>query len=212
MSLRLILIHFIYRVVFGVGIAALMWVGGHFVFAQTYQWHAMSRFKNDPGSTTGMSDFRLPSRVPLRSLRLRPGLEIPDREPPSDMVLESDENVPEAATGPFRATLPGRLAGAGRTTSFQLGDEKVADDRHRNAFDRQLHSLHVGDTIQLSTPRGSFGYFVTTIEVIDPSEPPISKSPGHSEIRIITTSSSPSAGAMPQQFVVHARPQDELSN
>jgi LPXTG-site transpeptidase (sortase) family protein len=214
MSLRLILIHFIYRVVFGVGIAALMWVGGHFVYAKTYQLYAMPKLKNDPDITTGMSDIQS-SHAPLRSRNLRHGLESPGREVPNmlrEALNEKDENPSGIATGHFDGTLPGRLAGRQRTTPFRNGDGKFADAGHRMAFVRDLQPLRVGDTIQLSTPRGTFGYFVTTIEVIDPSEPRIFEYPDLSELTIVTTPPFPFVGAVPQQFVVRARPQNEVKN
>jgi hypothetical protein len=59
MSLRLILMHVIYRVIFGVGIATLMWVGGQFVYSRTYPLYAASRIKHHPENMTAGSDIRV---------------------------------------------------------------------------------------------------------------------------------------------------------
>ena len=177
MSLRLILIHFIYRIVFGVGIAAIMWVGGQFVYAKAYQRYALSTFKNRPGIQTGTTDIPVSSTFEVQNGILAMGL--PERLP--------------------RATL----------------HESVGrfDDRNEpDPFFRDFQNIEVGDSIQLSTSRGTFRYFVTTIEIIDPSEPRILESPGHSELTIFTSRRIPISGAAPQQFVVHARPLGQLKN
>jgi sortase (surface protein transpeptidase) len=80
------------------------------------------------------------------------------------------------------------------------------------AFSSELQNLHVGDEIQISTPEGIFRYFVTTIEIADPSGSRVRKSPGHPELTIMTTPRFPNVGAVPQQFIVHARPENELEN
>ena len=67
MSFRLILIHFIYRVVFGVGIAALMWVGGNLIYAKTYQFYAKPEFIKHPEAANIVSGMRLLPQTPLRA-------------------------------------------------------------------------------------------------------------------------------------------------
>jgi len=166
MSLRLILIHFIYRIVFGVGIAALVWVGGNLVYAKTYQLYAMSKIKTDPVIPTGISDLQLPTRL---------------------------------QANPRRA-------------SRRISNGVLGNEAHLDAFSSELQNLHVGDEIQISTPEGIFGYSVTTIEIAGPSGSRVRKSPSHSELTIMTTPRFPYVGAVPQQFIVHARPQKELEN
>lgn len=170
MSLRLILIHFIYRFVFGVGIAALMWVGGQFVYARAYlpyQRHATSSSQVSP-QTPFQNGF---------------------------LVTE----------------LPGQF----ETAPLRHSVRKVDDVTEADPFDHfflDFRDLRVGDTIQFSTPEGTFGYFVTTVEMIDPSEPRILESPAHSELTIIASRPFPLAGTAPQQFVVHARPRSRVKN
>ncbi|HET9129626.1 MAG TPA: hypothetical protein VFO86_01695 [Terriglobia bacterium] len=162
MSLRLILIHFIYRFVFGVGIAAIMWVGGQFVFAKAYQHHAVSNVLSPP-------------QTPLQNGRLVTELPRPLKTAPLRSSVENFDGG--TVVGPF------------------------------DHFFHDFRELRVGDTIRFSTPGGTFGYFVTTLEIIDSTERRIQESPGHSELTIIASRPSPFAGAVPQQFVVHARPQ-----
>jgi len=66
MSLRLILMHVLYRVIFGVGIATLMWVGGQFVYSRTYPLYAGTSIPHHPENTTGVSDTEL-SNIQLLS-------------------------------------------------------------------------------------------------------------------------------------------------
>jgi len=168
MSLRLILIHFIYRVVFGVGIAAIMWVGGQLVYSRTYPLYAISKLKNRPDNRTGVSDIQLLSSPP------QPG------------------------------TLP--------AVPLHRSDAAVAIASHRNKFATEIQNLRVGDEIQVLTPEGIFGYFVTTIEIVDPSESQGPEAPGHSQLTISTTYSSPLGSTAQQRFIVRARPQREMKN
>ena len=170
MSLRLILIHFIYRVVFGVGIAAIMWVGGHFVYSRTYPLYAMSRLKHHPDNTTGVSDIQW-----------------------IQWMLQEQ---------------PGTL----QAVPLHRSDATVAIASHRNKFANELQNLRVGDEIQVLTPEGIFGYFVTTIEIVDPSESRGLDAPGPSQLIISTTYSSPLGNPVPQRFIVRARPQREMKN
>jgi hypothetical protein len=148
MSFRLIFIHFMYRIVFGVGIAALVWVGGNLVYAKTYQLYAISKIKTDPVIPTGISDLQLP------------------------MQLQSTP----------------------RRTSRRISNGVLGNEAHLDAFSSELQNLHVGDVI--AGPSGSR----------------VRKSPSHSELTIMTTPRFPYVGAVPQQFIVHARPQNELEN
>lgn len=167
MSLRLILIHFIYRVVFGVGIAAIMWVGGHLVYSWTYPFYAVSRVKNHPDNRTGVSDFQL---------------------------------WPQAQPGTLQAV------------PLYRSDAAIATASHRNKFANELQNLRAGDEIQVQTPEGLFGYFVTTIEIVDPSQSRGPEQPGPSQLTISTTYTSPLGGAAPQRFIVRARPLREMKN
>jgi hypothetical protein len=195
MSLRLILIHFIYRIVFGVGIAAIMWVGGQFVYAKTCQRYAMSRINNHPDIASGVTDIPLSPQAPLRS-----GILV---------------TVPDAMEGKNPSgNLAGRFSGRIQKAPLRNSDEKFDEGTESGPFFRDFQDIRLGDTIQFSTPEGTFGYFVTTIEMIDPSEPlpPALESYGHSELTIIASRRFPFTGAVPQQFVVHARPQSRLKN
>jgi len=167
MSLRLLLIHFIYRVIFGVGIAAIMWVGGHFVYSRTYPLYAMSRLKHHPDNTTGMSDIHLLSQ-----------------------------------------TSPGTI----QAVPLHRSDAGGAIAAHRNIARNALQNIRVGDEIQVLTPEGLFGYFVTTIEIVDPAESRGPETPGRPQLIISTTYPSPLGNAAPQRFILRARPQRDMKN
>jgi len=172
MSFLLILIHFIYRVVFGVGIAALMWVGGNLIYAKTYQIYAKSEFKQPAKTANTVSDMRLFSQDPLPVLNPRPGLWVSPK---------------------------------------RISDGTPVDAPFRDNLGREVRNIRVGDEIQVSTPEGIFGYFVTTVEIV-PSGSRTAKSSGHSELTITTTSAFPFVGATPQRFIVHAMPESEFKN
>jgi hypothetical protein len=170
MSFRLILIHFIYRVVFGVGIAALMWVGGNLVYAKTYQFYAKPELKKHSETANTVSEMRL-SESPFRRADSLQHLRI----------------------------------------SQHISDGMPVDSPDRDDFPRSLRNIRVGDEIQVSTPEGLFGYFVTTVEIV-PTESRTSKSSGNTELTITTTSPFPFVGATPQRFIVHAMLQNESKN
>lgn len=200
MSLRLILIHFIYRVIFGIGIAALLWVGGQLLYAMTHQLYAMSEFKPHPGIANSMADIPLWSSPPLQSGDLVGRLDNPERGL-SLLVLEGVEvNTLGVATGRVPETpLPG-------------SDGNLAPAAHRDTFFCELRNIHVGGTIRLSTPRGTFGYVVTTTEIVDPSETRVLESRGDSELTLITCYPYPFVGPASQRFIVHARHPVEVKN
>jgi len=76
MNFRLIVIHLIYRVVFGAGIAALMWVAGNFLYAKTFPLY-VTPAKIHPEMTSG-PDIRLLAPDPPRGVD-RKTLSIPTR-------------------------------------------------------------------------------------------------------------------------------------
>jgi hypothetical protein len=168
MNFRLIVIHLIYRVVFGAGIAALMWVAGNFLYAKTYPLYA-TPVKLHPEMTSG-SDMRLLAPVPPRGVD-RNSLSIPTR----------------------------------------ISNGMHSDAAYRDGISRELRNIRAGDEIQVSTPEGTFGYFVTTVEIV-PSESRPGKSSRDSELTITATSPFPLAGPSRQRFIVHARLQSELKN
>jgi LPXTG-site transpeptidase (sortase) family protein len=163
MSLRLILMHVIYRVIFGVGIATLMWAGGQFVYSRTYPWYAVSTIKHHPENMTGGSDM-------------------------SDIQL-----LPRAQSGTLQAV------------PLHRSNAAVPIGSHRNTFGNELQNIRVGDEIQVVTPEGILGYFVTTIEIADPSNSSGLQGPGPSQLTIATSYPSPGGSAAPQRFIIRAR-------
>lgn len=179
MSLRLILIHFIYRIIFGAGIAAIMWVGGQLVYTKTNQWFAMSKFKNRTDVTTDMSGIPFSEQLPVRSGHLRERLTEPERESAVIVLEPVDENSEYSSILATRPSVP--LCNPHRKLSNGIGQDP---------FFREFQDICVGDMIQFSTPRGTFRYFVTTIENTDRLEPRM--------LTIITSRRFPIAGAIPQ--------------
>ena len=96
-------------------------------------------------------------------------------------------------------------------TSLPGSNGNVVIAAHRDTFFRELRNIHAGNTIQLSTPRGTFGYSVTNIEIVNPSETRVLESRGHSELTLITCYPFSFLGTAPQRFIVHARPQSDRS-
>jgi hypothetical protein len=210
MSLRLLLIHFIYRIVFGVGIAAIIWAGAHLVYVKTFPLRGITGFKSEPLIMNGMPD--LPSSQSSSRTRTHRGLflEGAERESP-ETIFESVP--PEISTWHLADGSPVRSSGRFQATPLRSsGGKSGYDSEAAGPFFLDLPEIRVGDVIQFSSPRGTFRYFVTTTEILDPAELRIQDSSDRSELTIITSGRFPAVGAIPQQFVVHARPLRKLKN
>jgi sortase A len=191
---RLILIRIIYRSLFVAGIAALLWVGGQLGYAKTYQLYLMSKLNAQPALENSMSDATSPSSSSLRNGDIVGRLDIAARKI-SVVVLEGIE---DDALGIAAGHVPG--------TSLPGSNGNVVIAAHRDTFFRELRNIGIGDSIQLSTPAGTFDYVVSNTEIVKPSETRVLQSSGHSELTLITCYPFSFLGAAPERFVVHARP------
>ena len=199
MKQRLTLIRLIYRVLFTAGILALLWAGGRLAYAKTYQLFLMSKLNALPAFSKGRPNANGRSLTPLRSGDLVGRLDIAERNI-SVVVLEGvEDDTLDIAAG----HIPG--------TSLPGSNGNVVIAAHRDTFFRELRNIHVGNTIQVSTPRGTFDYSVTKTEIVNPSETRVLESNGHSELTLITCYPFLFLGAAPQRFIVHARPQSNRS-
>jgi len=195
-NLRLIVLQLIYRAIFSAGILAILWVGGQLVYAKAYQLYWMSRLKDQPVSANAIANANLPSS-PLRSGDLMGRLDIVERRI-SVVVLEG---VEDDTLGIAAGHVPG--------TSLPGSKGNLVIAAHRDTFFRELRNIEVGDTIQLSTSRGSFSYFVTNTEIVNPTETRVLKSSGHSELTLITCYPFSYLGSAPKRFIVHAHPSND---
>jgi sortase A len=194
---RLILIRIVYRSLFVAGIAALMWVGGQLGYAKTYQLYLMSKLNAQPELDNRISDATSPlssSSSPLRNGDIVGRLDISARKI-SVVVLEGIE---DDALGIAAGHVPG--------TSLPGSNGNVVIAAHRDTFFRELRNIDMGDRIELSTPAGTFEYFVSNTEIVKPSETRVLQSSGHSELTLITCYPFSFFGTAPERFVVHARP------
>ena len=119
-------------------------------------------------------------------------LEIP-RIGVSAMVLEG------AGSRTLRVGL-GHVSGTSR-----LGEQgNVAIAGHRDTIFRPLRRITVGDEVVLETPSNTYHYRVSRIEIVDPTDVSVLKSPGQSELTLITCFPFSYLGRAPKRFIVHA--------
>jgi sortase A len=159
----------------------------------------MSKLKAQLALANGISASTSPMSSSLRSGDLVGRLDIAERKI-SVVVLEG---VEDDALGIAAGHVPG--------TSLPGSNGNIVIAAHRDTFFRELRNIDLGDRIQLSTPAGTFDYFVSNTEIVNPSETRVLESSGHSELTLITCYPFSFLGAAPQRFIVHARPQKEQS-
>jgi sortase A len=188
-DLRVTTIRLIYRVLLTAGIIALLWVGGELGYAKIFQLYQLSRLKSQAVS----ANEHVPSS--LRNGDLVGRLDILERKISVVVVEGVDEETLAIAAG----HVPG--------TSVPGSNGNVVIAAHRDTFFRELRNIHRGNTIQLSTPRGTFAYVVTNTEIVKPSETRVLESSGHPELTLVTCYPFSFLGAAPKRFIVHARPQ-----
>jgi LPXTG-site transpeptidase (sortase) family protein len=196
---RLTAIRLIYRALLAAGILALLWAGGQLAYAKTYQLYLTSKLSALPLLENKQTGASLQSTPPLRSGDLVGRLDIAESRI-SVVVLEGveDETLVVAAGHVPGTALPG-------------SNGNIVIAAHRDTFFRKLREIHVGDRIQLSTARGTFGYSVSSTEIVRPSETRVLDSNGYPELTLITCYPFSFLGAAPQRFIVHANPSDKQS-
>jgi sortase A len=197
-NLRVTSIRLVYRTLLTAGVVALLWVGGQLGYAKTYQLYLMSKLTAQPAFAKS-ANASLSSSAPLRSGDLVGRLDIVERKISVVVVEGVDEETLAIAAG----HIPG--------TSLPGSKGNVVIAAHRDTFFRELRNIRAGNTIQLSTPRGTFVYSVTNTEIVKPSETRVLESRGHSELTLVTCYPFSFLGAAPQRFIVHARPQSDRS-
>ena len=197
MKLRRILIQVTCRIIFGTGIAALLWVGANLVYAKAFQLYALSSFGSKLQSQTELSDIGSTPSQNLRNGDLVGRLHIPG----AGLSVAVLEGIEDSTLGIAAGHIPG--------TSLPGANGNVAIAAHRDSYFRALRDIEVGDTIEFATRKGTFRYFVTTTEVVAPSEIRVLASHGHAELTLITCYPFSFLGTAPQRFIVHAQLQNE---
>jgi sortase A len=75
---------------------------------------------------------------------------------------------------------------------------------HRDSFFRPLRLIHVGDEIQIVTPRGEFHYRVDSTEIVDPNNIDVLRTSNSEKLTLVTCYPFYYVGAAPKRFIVHA--------
>jgi sortase A len=120
-------------------------------------------------------------------------LEIP-RLRMSAVVMEGEDD----------ATLARAVGHVGGTAlPWETGNAVLAG--HRDTFFRPLRHLQKGDTIRMTTTRGTFEYRVISTEVVDPRDLSVLAPTADRSLTLITCYPFVYVGHAPQRFIVHAR-------
>jgi sortase A len=177
------------------GIAALVCAGGTALYAGIYQQYQARRFEQEIAARDRfkIADMQTPD---LHEGDLMGKINI-DRIGLSVMVLQGIEE----------RTL---IGGAGHVpgTSMPGSEGNVVIAAHRDTFFRKLKAILPGDRIQVATLRGSYNYFVDSVETVDPEDTQVMESRAYRELTLITCYPFYFVGAAPGRFVVHALPED----
>lgn len=102
------------------------------------------------------------------------------------------------------------IGGAGHVPGTPLpgGDGNSVLAAHRDTYFRKLEGILPGDSIQVSTLRGSFEYIVDSIEIVDPEDTRVMESRALPELTLITCYPFYFVGNAPKRFIVHSRRTD----
>ncbi len=176
------------------GLAALIYVGGTFAYADVFQRYQFWKFDKEIAAAPPAIDT-VPGQeaADLREGDLVGKLEIP-RIGIKVMVLQGTEE----------ATL---AAGAGHVPGTPLpgADGNVAIAAHRDTFFRKLEGIKPGDRIQFGTLRRNYEYAVDSIEIVDPVDTRVIESHDRPELTLISCFPFYFVGSAPKRFIVHAR-------
>ncbi len=209
MSLHSIVLRVVQRLLIGVGLVTLAYVGGTAAYSAIYQRYQSWQFEQ--------------ARVSASTRSLEP-------EVAMDKVLKApDHDSVEETADLRRGDLVGRLeierigisvmvfhgveentliAGAGHVPGTPLpgaaGNAVIA--AHRDTFFRQLKEILPGDSIQVSTIRRTYEYVVDSTEIVEPEDVRVMESGAGPELTLITCFPFYFVGAAPRRFIVHARP------
>jgi sortase A len=96
---------------------------------------------------------------------------------------------------------PGHIPG----TAFPGRRGNVGIAGHRDTFFRSLRKARLGDTISLTTPRGSYAYRVEATEVVDPNHVEVLAPSRQPVLTLVTCHPFSYVGSAPDRFVVRAR-------
>jgi len=176
------------------GIAALVYAGGTVLYAKIYQLYQARRFEQELAAPDRFKIANTPKAPDLQEGDLMGKINI-DRIGLSVMVLQGVEE----------STL---IGGAGHVpgTSIPGSEGNVVIAAHRDTFFRKLKGILPGDRIQVATLRGSYNYFVNSVETVDPEDTQVMESRAYQELTLITCYPFYFVGAAPKRFVVHALP------
>ena len=178
------------------GIAALVYAGGTFIYAGIYQRHQARRFGREVAAPDRFKIVNTQKTPDLQEGDLLGKINI-DRIGLSVMVLQGIEE----------RTL---IEGAGHVpgTSVPGAEGNVVIAAHRDTFFRRLKGILPGDRIQVETLRGSYNYLVDSVETVDPEDTQVMESRAYQELTLITCYPFYFVGAAPKRFIVHALPEN----
>jgi sortase A len=114
--------------------------------------------------------------------------------------LKMDLAVVEGADDSQLKVAPGHIPG----TALPGDGRNVGIAGHRDSFFRPLRLIHIGDEIQMVTPRGEFRYQVDATEIVDPSDIEVLRPSNSEKLTLITCYPFYYIGAAPKRFIVHA--------
>lgn len=179
------------------GIGVLIYVVASVAYADIYQRYQSSKFDDKLDTLT--LDFTKGITTPDAPPDLRDGAVIGRIEIPHiGMSVMVFQGVNQGSLRVGAGHVPGTpLPGANGNSSIAA---------HRDTFFRGLKDIRTGDRIQFSTTRGTFEYFVTTTEIVEPEQTGVMDSRGYSELTLITCYPFYYVGPSPRRFIVHARP------
>ena len=80
----------------------------------------------------------------------------------------------------------------------------VAIAGHRDTFFRPLRGIRKGDEIVLETSVRDYRYYVSSIEIVDPTDVKVLRSHQQNELTLVTCYPFSYIGRAPKRFIVHA--------
>jgi sortase A len=111
----------------------------------------------------------------------------------SAIVLEGDDGATLNAA-------PGHIPG----TALPGGNGNVAIAAHRDTFFRNLQTIRLGDTIQLTTLRGAYTYKVDSTQVVDPSQADVLMPSARPSLTLVTCYPFHFVGPASERFIVRS--------
>jgi sortase A len=108
--------------------------------------------------------------------------------------------VLEGADSGLLKVAPGHIPG----TALPGEDGNVAIAGHRDTFFRNLEAIRNGDSVLLTTPKGTYEYKVDSTEVVDPARTDVLEPSGSPALTLVTCYPFHWIGSAPKRFIVRA--------